>query len=732
MRRRISAIFALFFIYNLLFTMVNAQDGYFIKELTEGDIYAFAYNGNTTVAVGKEGLILKSSVNYSWSIIPLDYNYYDITNVVWTGTQFVAMSKYNYDDNVLLLSKDGNVWEKKSIDAGMDVIGKTEQNKLFFVKKGDKYFYTKEFDEFTEIDIFNGRDSYVNEKNENVDLAALEVKGVLYSDNRYIIVSSQKLSTANVSELNRDQYYGYTCISVSDNLEDWETYFVDTTNYHQIFPCSLDGRFALYYIKENHLSVNYTNDFCDWDSAVLIDDKMINDIFIWTNNNQVKLYYSDKISNETKYMISKDCLNFQETQNDDLKFSPSMYKDGWYSLHTLGKEVFIIFNEKKCWYSNDITKWLNFDPNPQYYPKDNNRNYNEVLYDGVTYTYTDFYAYYYSDRRKVGPKSSLFRKDDKYFLRTGNMYMARKCDEDGWNYYDRANNSLYFYDMNFELLKEIPFDGYVSDCEYFNGYYYVQLTSRADGSKRNLISTDTENWTAFDGKIPSVTPQGYAVFFDEEKMSITWDGIHYIPVVYEEQTNYTSVVGKWIVSLNLEDDTIKFSNDGIYYKKFKLPPYFSGGIPQGHDLYEFQDDIVFDGSNCIYRYPKKALYSQLEEFKQYNNYVMINGSILGFNVPPVIDHDRMLVSMRFLFEQMGAEVIWDENTHSAVVKRDGNTINFTLGSKSALVNNEMKTMDVPAQLIQDKLMIPLRFLSENLGYSVQWDGEHNTVMIDTQ
>ena len=38
-------------------------------------------------------------------------------------------------------------------------------------------------------------------------------------------------------------------------------------------------------------------------------------------------------------------------------------------------------------------------------------------------------------------------------------------------------------------------------------------------------------------------------------------------------------------------------------------------------------------------------------------------------------------------------------------------------------------MDVPARLINDKTMIPLRFLSEELGYNVQWDGETRTVMI---
>ena len=85
--------------------------------------------------------------------------------------------------------------------------------------------------------------------------------------------------------------------------------------------------------------------------------------------------------------------------------------------------------------------------------------------------------------------------------------------------------------------------------------------------------------------------------------------------------------------------------------------------------------------------------------------------------------------MRFLFEQMGAEVEWEEETQTAVVTKDEDIISFSIDNNNANVNGNIKTMDVPARLINDKTMIPVRFLSEELGCTVEWDEETNTVII---
>ena len=88
--------------------------------------------------------------------------------------------------------------------------------------------------------------------------------------------------------------------------------------------------------------------------------------------------------------------------------------------------------------------------------------------------------------------------------------------------------------------------------------------------------------------------------------------------------------------------------------------------------------------------------------------------------------------MRFLFEQMGADVEWEQDTLTATVTKGEDVISFSIDNTEASVNGSLKTMDVPARLINDKTMIPIRFLSENLGYTVNWDGDSRMVTITAE
>ena len=78
---------------------------------------------------------------------------------------------------------------------------------------------------------------------------------------------------------------------------------------------------------------------------------------------------------------------------------------------------------------------------------------------------------------------------------------------------------------------------------------------------------------------------------------------------------------------------------------------------------------------------------------------------------------------------MGADVDWEGETQTATVEKGNDKIAFSINNTAAKVNNTIKTMDVPARLINSKTMIPLRFLSEELGYTVEWDQDTKTVTI---
>ncbi|HEU4964935.1 MAG TPA: stalk domain-containing protein [Bacilli bacterium] len=111
--------------------------------------------------------------------------------------------------------------------------------------------------------------------------------------------------------------------------------------------------------------------------------------------------------------------------------------------------------------------------------------------------------------------------------------------------------------------------------------------------------------------------------------------------------------------------------------------------------------------------------------------VFVDGEELHFDVPPQIHQRRTLVPMRMIFESLGADVSWEPQTRTAVAFKDGVTIRLPIGSPTVTRNNEPITLDVPAQLIDSRTMVPIRFVSEAFGDKVIWDDTSYQVRITT-
>ncbi len=99
---------------------------------------------------------------------------------------------------------------------------------------------------------------------------------------------------------------------------------------------------------------------------------------------------------------------------------------------------------------------------------------------------------------------------------------------------------------------------------------------------------------------------------------------------------------------------------------------------------------------------------------------------------PFIDkNSRTLVPIRFIAEEMGAEVGWDNSKQLVTIDKDNTEIKLTIGESRANVNGSWKTFDTSAVLYNSRTMVPLRFISETLGTEVDWDGSARVVYIWT-
>lgn len=110
--------------------------------------------------------------------------------------------------------------------------------------------------------------------------------------------------------------------------------------------------------------------------------------------------------------------------------------------------------------------------------------------------------------------------------------------------------------------------------------------------------------------------------------------------------------------------------------------------------------------------------------------VTVNGEPVIFkDQDPVIKDGRTLVPVRGVFEALGANVDWLQEAQKVVVNTASTNVTLTLNSEVYYVNGEAKKLDVPAMLINDRTMVPIRAISESLGCGVEWDDENRTVVI---
>ncbi|WP_334077513.1 copper amine oxidase N-terminal domain-containing protein [Paenibacillus sanfengchensis] len=111
--------------------------------------------------------------------------------------------------------------------------------------------------------------------------------------------------------------------------------------------------------------------------------------------------------------------------------------------------------------------------------------------------------------------------------------------------------------------------------------------------------------------------------------------------------------------------------------------------------------------------------------------ITINGSRLATDQAPVSVKGRVLLPLRAIFEALDASVDWNKWTQTVTASKNGTTVVLKMKSKTATINNEKVTLDVPAQAIKGRTMVPVRFISEALGEQVDWNSSSRVVSIVT-
>lgn len=118
-----------------------------------------------------------------------------------------------------------------------------------------------------------------------------------------------------------------------------------------------------------------------------------------------------------------------------------------------------------------------------------------------------------------------------------------------------------------------------------------------------------------------------------------------------------------------------------------------------------------------------------EEVKTPEIPVYVDGKQLMADVPAQIISDRTMVPLRAIFEAIGADVAWDDSTKTAISNKGETTVKITIGEYRLIKNDTEIAIDVPAQIVDSRTLVPVRAIAESFDCTVEWLDDIRTVRI---
>lgn len=106
-----------------------------------------------------------------------------------------------------------------------------------------------------------------------------------------------------------------------------------------------------------------------------------------------------------------------------------------------------------------------------------------------------------------------------------------------------------------------------------------------------------------------------------------------------------------------------------------------------------------------------------------------DGVVKEFDTKPYIKDGRTYLPVRFVAENLGASVEWNAETHTAILRSEEATVQMTEGSDNIKINGSLFLMGAVPEIQNNRLMCPIRFVAEALGSKVGWNPVSRTVTL---
>jgi outer membrane protein assembly factor BamB len=230
---------------------------------------------------------------------------------------------------------------------------------------------------------------------------------------------------------------------------------------------------------------------------------------------------------------------------------------------------------------------------------------------------------------------------------------------------------------------------------------------------KNEIAVETAD------DVPNTSKTSFILFLDTKAPLITLTTENYT-LVKEPSVYIMGQVDDKDAVVTINDEIVPLTPAGSFAKMVV--------VNKGENTFTIKakDKIGNEtAKELIIVYPEKKLIVLVVGKKE----AEVNGDIVKMDVAPMILKGSTMVPLRSLGDFLGAKVDYEPKEQKITFTLFGKVIELIIGRKTAKVNGEPVQLSVPPTIISGRTLVPLRFVSENLGAKVDYEAKSRTITI---
>ncbi|MDF2649702.1 MAG: copper amine oxidase [Paenibacillus sp.] len=162
----------------------------------------------------------------------------------------------------------------------------------------------------------------------------------------------------------------------------------------------------------------------------------------------------------------------------------------------------------------------------------------------------------------------------------------------------------------------------------------------------------------------------------------------------------------------------------------KIKSVYVANPANGQDERAPKGKINIDDISFIYKGQLAALPKNAVKLTVNKKQATLNDKSYTLEQAPTIVNDNTLVPLRFVTEALGGNVKWDDKERKVTVIRGDKLIDLWIDNADLLVNGDRVTAEVSPKIMNNVTMVPLRLISEKLGFKVGWEPKNYGITIE--